>query len=169
MPVEEVDLKIPYIGGIKWKPDREEGRAAWSLYVELSTRITAVPLERGLSGERGSPRAAMNSLYQTLSAAREVLKAAGPSIAKTPESLGPITIRVLNDGIRRVLDRYHAPLQIHESERTPDVGLITHEREWNLYDQFWEEAEALQAAVQEYLHALEVMAGIQPGANFPLD
>ena len=32
-----------------------------------------------------------------------------------------------------------------------------------------EEAEVLQAAVQEYLHALEVMAGIQPGANFPLD
>jgi len=56
----KVSIKLPFgIGGTEWEADPTERRAAWSLYVELVTRVTVQTLEldMGLSHE------ALSSLY----------------------------------------------------------------------------------------------------------
>ena len=44
--IREVSLNLPFgIGGVTWGVDETQSRAAWSLYVELVTRIAVEPLE----------------------------------------------------------------------------------------------------------------------------
>ena len=43
--LSEVSVSLPFgIGSAKWKADPTERNAAWSLYVELVTRIAVQPL-----------------------------------------------------------------------------------------------------------------------------
>jgi hypothetical protein len=44
--LETVSVSLPFgIGSMAWKVDLTERKAAWSLYVELVTRIAVQPLE----------------------------------------------------------------------------------------------------------------------------
>jgi hypothetical protein len=44
----KVSIKLPFgIGGAEWEADPTERRAAWSLYVELVTRVAVQTLETG--------------------------------------------------------------------------------------------------------------------------
>ncbi len=155
----EIEVKIPGLGAFKLQPETAEKEAAWLLYVEFATRITAVPIERGLSSDRGSPRAALTSIHRALESARQVLRDAGPNVAKRKESLGPLALEFLNRSVRRLLDRYHAPLLVHEAERLPEVNELVHERDWDLYDAFWEEAEQIQQELVEFRDALAAIVG----------
>jgi hypothetical protein len=88
-------VTIPFgIGKIEWTPSTQEKEAAWSLYVEYSTRITGVKRRGDPKKDFGSARLAMDSLYNLMNATWQVLREAGPAIAKKPNSLGPNTIRV---------------------------------------------------------------------------
>jgi hypothetical protein len=58
--LETVSLSLPFgIGSMSWKVNTTEKKAAWSLYVELVTRISVQPLAL----DQGLVREAMNSLY----------------------------------------------------------------------------------------------------------
>ena len=75
--LETVSVSLPFgIGSMAWKVDTTQKKAAWSLYVELVTRIAVQPLEV----DQGLVREAMNSLYSLFGTTREVLKAAGPDV-----------------------------------------------------------------------------------------
>ncbi|WP_257237219.1 hypothetical protein [Nostoc sp. 'Peltigera malacea cyanobiont' DB3992] len=76
------------IGSMSWKVDTTQKKAAWSLYVELVTRIAVEPLEV----DQGLVREAMNSLYSLFGTTREVLKAAGPDVGASRDSVGGIAI-----------------------------------------------------------------------------
>jgi hypothetical protein len=52
--LKKVSVSLPFgIGSAEWETDPTERRAAWSLYVELVTRIAIQPLETdvGVKGE----------------------------------------------------------------------------------------------------------------------
>ena len=69
----KVSLNLPFgLGGVEqtWVPDDDERLAAWELYVELSTRITTVPLHAGT----GLVREALSSLYSLFGTTREILR-----------------------------------------------------------------------------------------------
>ncbi len=77
----KVSLNLPFgLGGVEqtWEPDDDERRAAWELYVELSTRITTVPLQAGT----GLQREALTSLYTLFGTTREILRRYGPGVAQ---------------------------------------------------------------------------------------
>ncbi len=75
--LETVSVSLPFgIGSMAWKVDTTQKKAAWSLYVELVTRIAVQPLEV----DQGLVPEAMNSLYSLFGTTREVLKAAGPDV-----------------------------------------------------------------------------------------
>src|SRR5438876_4543781 len=61
-----------------------ERRAAWKLYVELNTRIATQPLRPS----EGLLREALSSLYAIFGITRDILKEAGPGVARGQESLG---------------------------------------------------------------------------------
>jgi len=163
MPIEEVIIKLPYfdIVSVKWAPNTNEREAAWQLFVEFSTRITSIKRELGPEGDFGSARLAMNSLYNLMDTSRKILREAGPSIAKKTESLGPITIYVLNQSIRKILDDYHTKLEAFESLREPHIDRVKHEREWPLYENFWHQMVDMQEGIREFTKALEEIAGVK--------
>jgi hypothetical protein len=86
-----------------WEVDPAERKAAWSLYVELVTRIAVQPLEM----EQGLVRKALNSLYSLFGTTREILKAAGSDVDASRDSVGGIAIAVLNNGLRSFLSKWH--------------------------------------------------------------
>ncbi len=58
--LKKVSVSLPFgIGSAEWETDPAERKAAWSLYVELVTRIAVQPLEV----DTGLIREALNSLY----------------------------------------------------------------------------------------------------------
>lgn len=93
--LKKVSVKLPFgIGGAEWEADSTERRAAWSIYVELITRVAIQDLEK----DQGLLRESLNSLYSLFSITRQILKEAGPDVGASNESVGGIAIAVLNKG-----------------------------------------------------------------------
>lgn len=153
-----VSLNLPFgIGGVEWEVDRVEARAAWSIYVELVTRIAIEPLE----ADEGLVREALNSLYSLFGTTREVLKEGGPSMGIANDSLGGIAIAVLNRGLRPFLSKWHPRLQAWEAQRPPERSPKEHEQEWAEEGQLREELEQLRQDLKQYANALAIIAGVE--------
>ena len=159
MPIKakEVSLNLPFgIGGVKFVANETEQRAAWSLYFELVTRISA----RGFDKENGRLRAALNSLHSLFSLTRSTLREAGPEVAHGPQSLGPVAIAILNQGLAPYLSRWHNLLEAHEQLRPEDVNSFNHEHSWEYFDNAVAELEVLQSDLYAYIRALGEIAGV---------
>lgn len=145
-----VELGIPYIGKIAglWKPDEEEQRAAWELYIELVTRVTVVELQQ----DEGLLREGLSSFYMIFTITRDILRKYGPSIARPKHgsdlSLGYLAINILNFVLRPVLAKWHPLLLDYEYTRNPAISAFEHER-------LWERAAELRLA----LHDTRVVLG----------
>jgi hypothetical protein len=113
-----------------WKPNDSERRAAWELYVEIVTRVAAVPL----SAEGGLLREALTSLHSIFQTTRSILRRYGPSIAEPkPDgqyNFGFLAVALLNFGIRPLLSRWHPSLADWEASRPIDRPRNQHERAW---------------------------------------
>ncbi|MCJ8279333.1 MAG: hypothetical protein MJK14_05190 [Rivularia sp. ALOHA_DT_140] len=146
------------IGGTEWEPDDTEKRAAWSLFVELVTRITIQPLES--KTDQGLLREALKSLHSLFGTTREILKQAGPDIGASHKSVGGIAITVLNKGLRPFLVKWHPLLQSWEAQRPLNVSPFEHEQNWQYEEQLRSELETLRHNLEEYAIALAVITGV---------
>ncbi|WP_375469511.1 hypothetical protein [uncultured Nostoc sp.] len=156
--LETVSVSLPFgIGSMSWKVDTTQKKAAWSLYVELVTRIAVQPLEV----DQGLVREAMNSLYSLFGTTREVLKAAGPDVGASRDSVGGIAIAVLNNGLRPFLAKWHPLLQAWEARRPLGVSPKEHEQSWSEEPKLRSELEVLRGGLEEYAKALAVIAGVE--------
>jgi hypothetical protein len=70
-----VKIKIPWLGEAEWKADATERRAAWSLYVELVTRVAV----ESLSTDDRVRSVALSSLHSLFDSTRQILREAGPT------------------------------------------------------------------------------------------
>jgi hypothetical protein len=155
-------VNLPFgIGQLQLSPEESEEKAAWELYVEFTTRIAVQPHYQ----ESDLIREALSSLYSLFSATRQVLRSAGPSIAKTPKSLGPIAIEVLNKGIRPFLSKWHPLLLSHECKKSSTDSPKEYERSWIHYEQFWKELTQLNEDMISFAKSLAIIAGINPPKN----
>jgi hypothetical protein len=153
----KLTVGLPFnLGKLEFEPDEVQQRAAWELYVELSTRIAVQPL----GPEEGLLREALSSLYSIFDATREILREAGPSVAQGPNSFGAVAIEVLNKGIRPFLTKWHPLLQAHEEKRSPEVSARDHERTWERAPEFRQEFVELQGQMMIYAEALARIAGV---------
>jgi hypothetical protein len=156
--LSEVSVSLPFgIGSAKWKADPTERNAAWSLYVELVTRIAVQPLGE----DHGLLREAMNSLYTMFATTREVLKQSGPKVGASRNSVGGIAIAVLNNGLRPFLTKWHPLLQEWELKKKAEVSLQQHERSWEHEQQLQQELEKLRNDLAQYADALAKIANIE--------
>jgi hypothetical protein len=155
--IKEVSMSLPFgIGSVKWEVDSTERDAAWSLYVELVTRVAVQSLEL----DQGLVREALTSLYSLFGTTREILKQAGPRVGSSRNSVGGIAIRVLNDGLRPFLAKWHPLLQVWEAQRTPNVSPKEHELAWKEEAKLRGELEKLRQDLKNYANALEIVAGV---------
>jgi hypothetical protein len=130
-----------------------QANAAWSLYVEFATRITTAPLEPG----SGSIREALDSVYALFGACRQVLRDAGPDVARGPNSLGPLVIRVLNEGLRPFLVKWHPALD----RAAATAGAGWDEAKWESADDFYTALRRLTVDLNEFVNELGRIANVK--------
>jgi hypothetical protein len=153
----KVSVNLPFgIGGAEWTPDNTERNAAWSLYVELVTRISVQTLKE----DQGLLREALTSLYSLFGTTREILRNAGPDVGASKNSVGGIAIAVLNNGLRPILAYWHPELLDWESKRKPEISPRDHEMNWKRNKELCDKLEALQKDLTIYADALAEIAGI---------
>jgi hypothetical protein len=157
--LKKVSVSLPFgIGSAEWEADSTERNAAWSLYVELVTRIAVQPLEI----DQGTVREAMTSLYSLFASTREILKTAGPNVGASNDSVGGIAIAVLNNGLRPFLSKWHPLLQAWEAKRPNDVSSSEHERNWKEQEsRLRDELALLCKDLGQYANALATIAGVK--------
>jgi hypothetical protein len=156
--VKKVSFSLPFgIGSVEWEADPTERRAAWSLYVELVTRIAVQPLE----ADQGLLREALTSLYNLFPVTRQILKEAGPDVGASRDSVGGIAIAVLNNGLRPFLAKWHPLLQTWEAQRPPNLSPKEHDQKWSEESKLREELESLRKDLEQYANALAVIAGVE--------
>jgi hypothetical protein len=154
----KLTVNLPFgIGQLELQPDEAEERAAWELYVELATRIAVQPL----SQEEGLIREALASLYSLFPATRQVLRQAGPAVAKSPNSFGPIAVEILNRGIRPFIGKWHTQLLAYEQSRPTSTPQQEHERTWERAPEFWAELRSLNDDMLAYSQALAAIARVK--------
>lgn len=151
-----VTVNIPYAGSATFVPEESEVRAAWSLYIEISTRVPVQPIDP----EYGSIREALNSIYALFGETRRILSQSGPSIAHGGNSLAPLAIGFLNEGLRPFLTKWHYELQLHESKyNTPPKSRVEHEKEWPKLNEFKKAYKELQHNLERYQTELKKLCG----------
>ena len=156
--LREVSVSLPFgIGSARWEADPTEQNAAWSLYVELVTRIAV----QSLGSEQGLLREALNSLYTLFGTTREILKLAGPKVGASRHSVGGIAIAVLNDGLRPFLTRWHPTLEEWEVQRPANMSKKVHEQQWSEAVQMRQELTELRNDLEKYAIALAKIAGVE--------
>ena len=163
---KSLDINLPFgLGGANIEVTEGQAKAAWALYIELSTRIFSQELKKG----EGSIREALNSVYSIFETTRDVLKKAGPDAADGPESIGPIAIDILNKGIRPFLVKWHTSLNRFENseimrlqrEMGLDVQIVIDETKWDDYGDFYKALETFQKNIKVYLDVLADISGIK--------
>jgi len=158
MGVKAKSLKVslPFgLGSIEFEANEVEQRAAWSLYVELATRVAIQQFDR----ESGLLRSVLTSLYSLFGFTREVLREAGPEVAHGPNSFGPLAIKVLTEGLAPFTTRWHQRLLDYEQQRPPHVGALEHEKAWIHYPEMRDELVELQEQMKVYADALAKISG----------
>ncbi len=159
----KVSLNLPFgLGGVEqtWEPDDAERSAAWELYVELSTRITTVPLQSGT----GLAREALTSLYTLFGSTREILRRYGPGVAQPKgdgsASFGTLAVTVLNDALRPLLAVWHPLLQDREDQRPPDKTRVEWEQSWDRIHELKDALSEVQDTVSQYAKLLAEVADV---------
>jgi len=153
----KVSVSLPFgLGSAEWEPDLTERKAAWSLYVELVTRIAIEPLGE----DEGVIREALNSLYSLFATTRDVLKEAGPNVGASHNSVGGIAIAVLNKGLRPFLTRWHPRLEAWEVQRPDGTSKKEHEKNWTEEQQLRQELDRLRRDLELYANALAKITGV---------
>jgi len=156
--VKTVSTSLPFgLGQVELESDDAMRRAAWALYVELTTRITTQTLEN----DQGLLREALNSLYSLFASTREILREAGPDVGTSLESVGGIAIAVLNVGLRPFLTKWHPALSAWEAQRPINVGPKEHEKNWSEEPQLRNELKLLRENLEQYVHALAEVIGVR--------
>lgn len=154
----KLTVGLPFnLGSLELENDEVQQRAAWALYVELSTRIAVQPLE----GDDGILREALTSLYNVFNITRQILREAGPDIAKGSNSLGAISIDVLNKGLRPFLVKWHPMLKNYEERKPSDITTVDYERAWEKATELRKELEQVRYQMTIYVSALAQIAGIE--------
>jgi hypothetical protein len=156
LKLRTVSINLPFgLGGVQVDVSEAEARAAWNLYVERATRGAARPLEEG----QGFAREALNSLYTLFGTTRQVLREAGPEIADGPEALGPLAIRIINEGLRPFMVRWHTELRRYEAAQG---SAPSDESGWQLRAEFDADLQQVQRELAVYVEMLAKLAGVKP-------
>lgn len=153
----KLTVSLPFgLGQLEFEPDEAQQRAAWELYVELTTRIAVQPLKP----DEGILREALSSLHEIFVVTRDILRRAGPSVAKGPNSFGAVAIEVLNQGIRPFLSKWHPMLLSYEQKRPPETPFRDHEQAWEQAPLLRQELADFQEQMMIYANALAKIAGV---------
>lgn len=158
----------PGISGT-WKPDQHEREAAWEMYIELVTRVTAVELEPG----EGLLREALTSYYSLFATTRQILREHGPVVALPKGSsadrlsFGEIAVAILNEVVRPLLANWHPRLLHYEAQRLSSMSPFEHERAWVEGAELRRQMNEVRETLVMYAELLAQIARVTPLTRQP--
>jgi len=149
LKVRSLSLNLPFgLGGVALDVSRADAAAAWALFIEFATRVTAYPLQPG-----GSVQEALESLYSLFATTRTVLREAGPDVGRGPNALGPLAITVLNEGVRPFLVAWRTELRSSGLDGTAELNAERRAA-------FDLDLDQLRRSLEQYVDALGRIAGV---------
>lgn len=146
----------------KWVPEELEREAAWEVLVELTTRISLVPID----DEHGSLREMLSSLRDLFPLIRDILKRYGPGLAAVSVegslvSFAHLTVGLLNGSLRPLLAKWHVALREHEESKPCDVGPMDWESRWSRAPELRGDLAMVQASLRTYATILARVCGAE--------
>lgn len=154
MGASKVSVGFPGIATVEWSPDEGERRAAWELYVELSTRAG---VWQGVPPGDGSVRELLASLHNLFREVRSILRAHATALCKPNVLLGQMGISLLGGRLREFLTKWHPLLNDHEFGRPEAKSPMEWERVWASRDDLLQEFDDLRGELQIYADALKIL------------
>lgn len=153
---DKVTVNIPFLNivSMELSVDSQAKKAAWLLYLELSTRIATQSLE----ADQGLLREALTSLYKIFETTRQILRDAGSCIGVEENSVGGIALKILNQGLRPFLSKWHPSLEEWEVQRSESSSIKAHEQKWIHSEQMRTDLALLQVGLKQYVIALSEIA-----------
>ena len=101
----QVEISLPFgLGSITYEATDRDQVLAWKMYVQLKTRKAALPFDE----EHDVIVNVFDSLREVFPVTRELLSEVNPHHCEAQRSIADFVLRVLNDGIRPHLTRWHA-------------------------------------------------------------
>ena len=91
-------IKTSYLE-MEWKPNEKDKDVAWSLYIELLTRMTTQPLPE----KHGDEKTALTSVYSLFELTRQIIKNDGRGCIEFTK----IAIIILNQVVRPFTTKWH--------------------------------------------------------------
>jgi hypothetical protein len=125
---------------MQWEPKDADKDAAWELYVELLTRVTA----QALPSKQGTEQAALSSIHSLFKTTRDILKRHGRECIDFSKA----AVVVLNQVIRPFTTKWHPFFE----DGPPSDEQCT---------AFRSELSALQPKLLSYTHILSEIAGVE--------
>jgi hypothetical protein len=102
---KSVSVGIPFgLGSATFDLTPRDRVAAWKLHVQLVTRKAALPFDH----EHDVIADVLSSLFDLFQVARELLLEMPPSNSSDQHGVAGLIVRVVNDGVRPTLTRWHA-------------------------------------------------------------
>ena len=103
--VTQVEINLPFgLGNITYEATDRDRVLAWKMYVQLKTRKAALPFDE----EHDVIADVFESLHDVFPVTRDLLSEVNPHHGEAQRSVADFVLRVLNDGIRPYLTRWHA-------------------------------------------------------------
>jgi hypothetical protein len=92
--------------------------------------------------------------YSIFGITREILREAGPRVAKGSNSIGPVAIEILNKGLRPFTTKWHPRLLDYEQKRPSGTSALGYERTWEHAQEMQQELADLQEQMKIYADVL---------------
>jgi len=133
-------ISVPYLE-MEWAPRDADRAAAWSMYVELLTRVSTQRLSDG----DGDEATALDSIYSLFALTREIMRAQGVDCME----FSKLAIVILNQRVRPFTAKWHR-LKLDGAFNDPMQC-----------QQFREELRTLQKTLSVYTGMLGEIAGVE--------
>lgn len=106
--VERIGVKVPFVGAeLQVRISDARRVMGWKLFVESATRVST----QSLAADEGIIREALASQYKLFDIVRTELKGINPTRASgATATVESYALRMLNDGLRQMLSRWHPRL-----------------------------------------------------------
>lgn len=165
-------ISLPFgLGSIEINPDKGSRGAAWSMYVELATRVPVdkpQPARTALSREGSDRKSDMMTIEESLELltelieiSRAILHEAGPDISLRRGSVGWIVLTTINRGMGPFLRTWRPIYDEWMEKRPADRSVEQHEDAWKHSEEIREALESVRLELLDLGNSFAKMAGIE--------
>lgn len=106
----EMTVSVPEFSEIKFVVNSDYRKVAWTVFVEIMTRVATQPL----GPQEGVLRESLTSLYSLFATVRDILKSTTPTAHSKGTSVELLAVKMLNGELRPFLAKWHPQLLLHE-------------------------------------------------------